>query len=66
LEIAKRNDVANAPLTMLEVIQYLRDLAHDCARIARDCPYPRTSRVLEELAVDIMAKAKEIEDLYGW
>jgi hypothetical protein len=51
---------------MLEIIRYLRELAHDCARIARDCPYPRTSRVLEELAVDIMAKAKEIEDLYGW
>jgi hypothetical protein len=51
---------------MLEVIRYLRELAHDCGRIARDCPYPRTSRVLEELAVDIMAKAKEIEDLYGW
>jgi hypothetical protein len=51
---------------MLEIIRYLRELAHDCARIARDCPYPRTARVLEELAVDIMAKAKEIEDLYGW
>ena len=33
--------------------------------LARACPDMSTSRGLEEVAIDLMAKAKEIEDLYA-
>jgi hypothetical protein len=33
--------------------------------LARACPDMATSRGLEELAIDLMAKAKEIEELYA-
>jgi hypothetical protein len=48
---------------MLEVIEYLRDLAQTCTRLARACPHLATAHGLEEVAHDLMAKAKELEDL---
>jgi hypothetical protein len=47
----------------LELIKYLRDLAQTCTRLARTCPDLATSHGLEEIAVDLMAKAKELESL---
>jgi hypothetical protein len=47
---------------MLEVVKYLRDLAQTCTRLARACPHSATSHGLEEIAVDLMAKARELED----
>jgi hypothetical protein len=48
---------------MQEVIKYLRDLAQTCTRLARACPHVATSHGLEEIALDLMAKAKELEDV---
>ena len=46
-----------------ELIRYLRESAQTCIRLARACPDLATSHGLEELAADLMAKAKELEDL---
>jgi hypothetical protein len=50
-------------IMMQEVIKYLRDLAQTCTRLARACPHVATSHGLEEIALDLMAKAKELEDI---
>lgn len=49
---------------MPDIVKYLRDIAQTCARLARACPDRATSHGLEEVAVDLMAKAKEIEQLH--
>jgi len=46
-----------------ELIQYLRETALACTRLARACRDSATSHGLEEIAVDLMAKAKELEEL---
>jgi len=46
-----------------EIIKYLRDTAQTCVRLSRACPDRATSLALEEVAVDLMAKAKELEEL---
>ena len=46
---------------MKDTITYLRTLAQTCARLARACPHQATSHGLEEIAVDLMAKAQELE-----
>jgi hypothetical protein len=46
-----------------ELIKYLRDLAHNCTRLARECPHLATSHRLEEIAFELMTKAKELEDV---
>lgn len=43
-----------------EIIRYLRDIAQTCTRLARACPDLATSRGLEEVALDLMAKASEL------
>jgi F420-dependent methylenetetrahydromethanopterin dehydrogenase len=45
-----------------ELIKYLRDLAQTCVRLARVCPHLATSHGLQEIALDLMAKAKELEE----
>jgi len=45
-----------------ELIGYLRQMAQTCARLARACPHLATSHGLEEIAHDLMAKAKEVEE----
>ncbi len=47
----------------LETIKYLRDLAQTCTRLARACPHSPTAHGLEEIAIDLMAKARELEQL---
>jgi hypothetical protein len=48
----------------VDVIKYLRDLAQTCTRMTRACPDRATSHGLEEIAIDLMAKAKEIAELH--
>jgi len=50
---------------MLETIKYLRDIAQTCTRLARACPDVATAHRLEEIAVDLMAKANELEREFG-
>jgi CheY-like chemotaxis protein len=46
-----------------KVVEYLREIAQTCIRFARACPHPPTSHGLEEIAMDLMAKAKELEQV---
>ncbi len=48
-----------------ENVEYLRERALICVRLARACRDLdlATSHALEELAADLMAKAKELEEL---
>jgi hypothetical protein len=46
---------------MIEVIKYLREIAQTCTLLARACPHLPTSRGLEEVALDLMMKARELE-----
>lgn len=47
-----------------ELITYLRELAQTCVRIARACPHKPSAHGLEEIATDLMVKAKELENTY--
>jgi hypothetical protein len=42
---------------------YLREQAHRCVRLARDCPHKPTSHELESLGIDLMQKAAELDQL---
>ena len=42
---------------------YLREQAHRCVRLARDCPHLPTSHELESLGIDLMQKAAELDQL---
>lgn len=46
-----------------QLVKYLRESAQACVRLARTCPHLSTSHGLEELATDLMVKAKELEEL---
>jgi len=48
-----------------EIANYLRSTAHTCVLLARACQDMATARGLEEVAIDLTAKAKEIEELYA-
>jgi hypothetical protein len=48
-----------------EITNYLRSTAHTCILLARASPDMVTARGLEEVAIDLMAKAKAIEELYS-
>jgi CheY-like chemotaxis protein len=48
-------------LMILDIVEYLRECALACTRLARTCPHPATSHELEGLAADLMAKAKQLE-----
>jgi hypothetical protein len=50
---------------MIDTIKYLRDVAQCCTRLARNCPDVTTAHGLEEIAVDLMAKAQELEHEFG-
>ena len=53
------------PIMISDVAKYLRELAQTCTCLARVCPHLATSQGLEEIAADLMAKARELEELYG-
>jgi hypothetical protein len=46
---------------MKNITKDLRELAHKCTALARNCQTCSLSNVLEELATDLMAKALELE-----
>ena len=46
-----------------EIIHYLRETAQACVNLARACPHRASALGLEEIAADLMAKAKELEEL---
>jgi hypothetical protein len=46
-----------------QLVKYLRESAQSCVHLARTCPHRPTTLGLEELTTDLMAKAKELEDL---
>jgi len=46
---------------MIDTVNCLRDIAQSCTRLARACPHKPTAHALEEVAVDLMARAREIE-----
>lgn len=46
-----------------DIANYLREIAQTCIRLARACPDRPTSHGLEEIATDLMAKAKELTHL---
>jgi CheY-like chemotaxis protein len=48
-----------------QVINYLREIAQSCSRLAHSCPHLPTSHGLEEVAMDLMTKAKELEQLHS-
>jgi len=48
-----------------EITNYLRTTAQTCILLARACQDLATSRSLEEVAIDLTAKAKEFEELYS-
>jgi hypothetical protein len=50
---------------IVDMTQYLRTLAETCIRLAHVCPHLATAHGLEEIATDLMAKARELERLYG-
>jgi len=49
----------------IQLIEYLRAVAHRCIALARDCPHAQTSHALEELAAEFMAKALEMQGGLG-
>ena len=42
-------------------VRFLRDRAHECARLARDCSDPAVARALETMSFQLLEKAGEIE-----
>jgi hypothetical protein len=42
---------------------YLRDQAHRCSRLARDCPHMPTAHELEAIGIELMQKAAELDQL---
>jgi hypothetical protein len=50
---------------IIDTVKYLREIAQTCTRLARTCPHRATSHALEEIAIDLMAKAHELERDYG-
>jgi hypothetical protein len=41
---------------------YLREQAHRCVRLARNCPHLPTSQELEAIGIDLMERAAELDD----
>jgi len=50
-------------IMIAQLVNYLRESAQAGVRLARTCPHLSTSQGLEELATDLMGKAKELEEL---
>lgn len=44
-----------------DTVQFLREHAQTCTRLARDCPDRPTAHGLEEVAISLAAKAEELE-----
>ncbi len=49
---------------MSETIEYLREIAQTSTRLARGCPDVATAHGLEEIAVNLMTKAHDLESQF--
>ena len=47
------------------IIHDLRTTAERCTKVARDCRRYELSRALQELGIELMAKAAELEREFG-
>jgi hypothetical protein len=45
----------------LDTAKLLRELAQACIKLARNCPHRETSLGLEEVAISLSTKARELE-----
>jgi hypothetical protein len=45
---------------------YLREQAHRCVRLARECPHLPTSHELEALGIEFMERAAELDKRESW
>jgi hypothetical protein len=54
-----------AILMIKTIAQDLRTVAESCTRMARDCRRYELSRALQELGIDLMTKAAELERKFG-
>jgi hypothetical protein len=53
-------------ILMIETVaQDLRSVAERCTRLARDCRRYELSRALQELGIELMAKAGDLEKRFG-
>lgn len=50
---------------MERIVEFLQMTAQGCISLARDCPHAQTALGLEAIAVELVAKADELRDLYG-
>jgi hypothetical protein len=48
---------------MLADSLYLRECAHQCVALARECPHLPTAQALEALGVELMQKAAELDEI---
>ena len=56
---------SRADVNMIKgIADELRELAQRCTRLARDCPHQPTAHGLEELALELMVKAQDLEQKY--
>jgi hypothetical protein len=47
------------------IVEDLRSTAEKCTRLARDCRRYELSRALQELGIELMTKAAELEKKFG-
>ncbi|HTZ02239.1 MAG TPA: hypothetical protein VMC05_07885 [Xanthobacteraceae bacterium] len=47
------------------IAKELRAVAEHCSGFARDCGRYELSRALQELSIELMTKASELEERYG-
>jgi hypothetical protein len=52
-------------LMIKTIAEDLRSVAERCTRMARDCRRYELSRALQELGIELMAKAGELEKRFG-
>jgi hypothetical protein len=45
-------------------VTYLREQAHRCVRLARDCPHTPTSHALEAIGIELMEHAAELDHIF--
>ena len=52
-------------LMIKSIVEDLRSAAEKCTRLARDCRRYELSRALQELGIELMTKAAELEKKFG-
>jgi hypothetical protein len=61
-----RFPIRKAAILMIKTLtEDLRAVAERCTRMARDCRRYELSRALQELGIELMTKASELESKFG-